>query len=232
MKRFYKAVTVQPNEGGYAVALDGRLVKTQTGRPQVVPSAATAELLAAEWERQGETIEPKSFRHRDMADYAIDMIAQDRRRSIDKLLSYGETDTLCYRADPDEALYARQQEEWEPILSALEDRLGITMTRVSGVMHKAQGESALARLREEVEGLDDFTLAALETMASLAASLTAALGAMQDDADAGAIWDAAQLEERWQIEQWGEDAEAARRMAERREAFMAAHAFAASLRSE
>ena len=232
MKRFYKTVEVQPAGGGYAVALDGRPVKTQSGRPQVVPRESTAELLAAEWAGQGETIDPASFRHRDMADYAIDVIAQDRTRAIEKLLSYGETDTLCYRADPDEALYARQMAEWEPVLSALEERLGINMTRVSGVMHQPQSESALARLRDELQSLDDFALTALETMASLAASLTAGLSALEDDADAGAIWDAAQLEERWQIEQWGEDAEAAKRTAERREAFMAAHAFAASLKSE
>jgi chaperone required for assembly of F1-ATPase len=120
VKRFYREVRAQEGADGWHVTLDGRRVRTQGGRPQVLPSARLARLLAAEWADQGETIDPRGFRMRDLADYALDVIAEDRQAAAAALLRYAETDTLCYRADPDEPLWKRQQAEWEPLLAACE----------------------------------------------------------------------------------------------------------------
>ena len=122
MKRFWKEVAVESAEGGYRVALDSRTIRTQGGHPQIVPTAALAEAMAEEWRRQGEVVDPKAFPLRDLADYALDHVRTDRAATVAKLLPYGETDTLCYRADPDEWLYRRQHELWEPLLTAFEER--------------------------------------------------------------------------------------------------------------
>jgi chaperone required for assembly of F1-ATPase len=217
MKRFYSKVAAEPQEGGWQVTLDGRGIKTVGRRPQIVPTAALAEALAQEWERQGERIDPGDFPLRDMADYAIDVVAGDRQAVAHKLVAYADTDTLLYRADPDEPLYARQCELWEPILTAFEAREGITLRRISGIVHAPQDEAALAMLRERVAALDPFTLAALEAMTSLAASLCTGLSALEPEADGRALWQAASLEEEWQAQLWGRDAEAEARR-ERREA--------------
>ena len=97
------------------------------------------------------------------------MVASGREDAIAAILLFAETDTLCYRADPDEALWKRQQTVWEPLLAACEAREGVRFQRVSGVMHRAQDPAALAKLRARLETLDPFTLAALTTLASLAA---------------------------------------------------------------
>ncbi|HSM53850.1 MAG TPA: ATP12 family chaperone protein, partial [Erythrobacter sp.] len=128
MKRFYKEVAVAEVPGGWQVMLDGRGIKSMKGAPQVLPSRALADALASEWAGQGEDIDPAAFRFRDQADFAIDIVAADPAAAIDTLLGFAETDTLCYRADPDEPLYARQQAEWEPLLSTLELRVGISFT--------------------------------------------------------------------------------------------------------
>ena len=125
MKRFYKDVSVAETDLGWTVHLDGRPIKTQGGQPQVLPSEAMAEMLAAEWRAQGEKIDPASFRFRDMADYALDVVARDAESVVDKLVGYAETDTLCYRADPEEALYRHQQETWDPLVEHIEDRFGV-----------------------------------------------------------------------------------------------------------
>lgn len=221
MKRFYKTAAAAPAEGGagWRALLDGRPIRTAGGRPQVVPTQALAEALAAEWAAQGETIEPASFHLRDLADFAIDAVATNRDGAIAELLPYAETDTLCYRADPDEALYKRQAEVWEPLLAGAEARLGVRFARISGIIHKAQPDETLARLRQELETLGDFEIAALRMLASLAASLVIALEAISPDADAESLWRAAELEADWQIELWGEDWEAAERRATRLHAF-------------
>ena len=225
MKRFYREVAVEPAGDGWRVALDGRAIKTARAAPQIVPTRALAEALAGEWARQGQEIDPAAFPMRDMADYAIDVVRTDRAGAIARLLAFAETDTLCYRADPDEPLYRRQREVWEPLVTALEARENIRLERISGVIHRAQPPEGLARLRERLESFDAFTLAALQTMASLTASLCVALAALEADADADALWAAANLEEEWQAELWGRDAEAEARLEKRGDDFLNAFRF-------
>ena len=230
MKRFYKAVTVAAEADGFRVLLDGRGLRTVGGRAQIVPTAPLAEALAAEWAGQGADIDRAGFMLRDLTDYAIDVVTAGKPGVIDELVPYGETDTLCYRAEPDEALGVRQRAVWEPLLTAAEARWGVRFVRVAGVIHKPQPPETLARLRDELTRLDAFTLAALRTTAALAASLTLGLVALDRGADVDGIWDAANLEEDWQAELWGKDAEALERRALRHLAFKAAARFAALAR--
>lgn len=226
MKRFYQEVTVAEADGGFRVTLDGKPIRTQGGAAQIVPTRTPAEALADEWRAQGDAIDPKSFVLRDLADYAIDQVAHDPAASIARLMPYAETDTLCYRADSDEPLYRRQQELWEPLLQAAEARHGVRLERVSGVVHRPQPPETLARLREVLEALDPFTLAALETLTSLAASLTIGLLALEPGADPDTLFAAANCEQDWQAEQWGWDSQAEEGRVLRLEAFGQATRFA------
>jgi chaperone required for assembly of F1-ATPase len=222
MKRFYREVGTQQTEGGWQVTLDGRGIKTVKGAAQIVPSQEFALALAKEWDAQGEEIDAGLFKLRDLTDYALDVIADDPADTIATLVQYGETDTLCYRAEPDEPLFERQQQVWEPILAAVEARYGITLTRVSGIIHKPQSESTLAAFRARLEQLSPLALAAMMTLTSLSASLITALEALEDNADAQGLWDAAHLEEIWQAELWGSDCEAQERLEKRRADFASA----------
>jgi chaperone required for assembly of F1-ATPase len=231
MKRFWKEVSVTEVASGWQVMLDGRAVKTQAGSQQIVPNEALAAALAAEWAAQGDEIDPQSLPLRDLADLAIDVIAPDRAEAVAKLLSYGETDTLCYHADPDEPLHARQLEVWEPLLKAAEARWDVHFERISGVIHRPQSETTLARLEKVLAAQDDFTLAALTTLTSLSASLVVGLAAIEPGTNTEALWAAAELEELWQVELWGEDAEAADRRTRRFAAFRSAAQFANLVRA-
>jgi chaperone required for assembly of F1-ATPase len=208
MKRFYKDVTVAADAAGWRVLLDGRGIKTAAGAAQVVPSQALAEAMAAEWSGQSEELDPRLFLLRDLADYAIDVVGADRAAVIHSVLRFAETDTLCYRADAGEALWDRQQEVWEPLLTAAEARWDVHFERIDGVIHRPQPPATLQRLQAVLAAESNFTLAALNTLASLAASLVIALAAIAPGADAAALWDAANLEEDWQAELWGWDADA------------------------
>ena len=232
MKRFYKEVTTEAVDGGWRVLLDGRGIKTALGANQIVPNQSLASELATEWAEQDEEIDTARFLFRDMADYAIDVVRADREAAISGLLRFAETDTLCYRADPEEPLFRRQQQVWEPLLNDVEERHNVRFERVSGVMHRPQRPTTLDTLRAHLMQQDDFTLAALNTLASLAASLTIALAALEDDADAEQLWAAANLEEDWQAELWGEDALAKERRDRRAAQFANALRFAALSREK
>ncbi|BDI60388.1 ATP12 family chaperone protein [Qipengyuania nanhaisediminis] len=231
MKRFYKTVDIAEVSGpdgatGWQITLDGRAIKTVGGRAQRVPSRALAKAMASEWDRQGDKLDPSLFVLRDMADYAIDVVAEAREETADKVLRFGETDTLLYRADPDEPLFARQQEVWEPLVSAFEREEGVEMVRVSGIIHRPQAAPTLDTLRNRLRGMDAFALVAVEAMASLSASLIIALLASRKGADAESLWEAASLEENWQADLWGRDEEAEAVRARRRSDFLRAHGFA------
>jgi chaperone required for assembly of F1-ATPase len=226
VKRFYKAVTVAVAGPGFRVMLDGRPLRTVGGRAQIVPSAPLAEALAAEWSAQGEEIDPARLVFRDLADYAIDVVVPGKAAVVDELIPYAETDTLCYRAEPDEALGIRQRAIWDPLLTAAEARWQAHFVRVAGIMHRPQPDETLARLRADLESRDGFTLAAIKTTASLAASLVLGLMAVEPGTDVDALWDAANLEEDWQAELWGKDDEAQARRARRHAAFAASARFA------
>ncbi len=236
MKRFWKEVTIEPEAdpvgGGWRVMLDGRPIRTQGGAAQVVPTRALADLLAGEWKGQGEEVDPSAFPMRDMADYAIDMVSADPAGAVAKLLRFAETDTLCYRADRDEPLWKRQEAVWEPVLTAFEAREGVRMERVSGIVHKPQPAATLDRLRARLLTLDPFTLAALEALTSLSASLCIGLSALGPASDAEALWHAAELEEMWQVELWGSDALAEQRRVGRKADFLRAVAFAGAMSAD
>ncbi len=222
MKRFYSDVAIEPSGSGWQVTLDGRAIKTAGKRSQIVPGVAFAEALAAEWAAQGETIDPASFVLRDMADYAIDVVATGRAEVECAILAFAQSDTLCYCADPDEPLWAHQQQQWEPLLTAAERRWDIRFTRVCGIIHRPQPAETLVVLAAVLAAQDDFTLAALQTLTSLAASLVLSLAALEPDADIPALWSAAHVEEDWQAELWGRDEEATERQAQRGDIFTAA----------
>ena len=226
MKRFYKTVTVGEQEDGWRVLLDGRAIKTVAGRPQILPTRDMAEALAEEWADQGDEIDQAAFVLRDLADYALDVVAHERADVIRSLVAFAGTDTLCYRAEPDEPLHERQQEVWEPLLHAAEQRWDVHFERIDGIMHRPQPAATLARMEAVLAAESDAALAALNTLTSLSASLVIGLAALAPDAEAEALWDVANLEEDWQASLWGKDYEAEARRAQRLATFQAAIRFA------
>ncbi len=225
VKRFYKDVATAPAKDGYRVTLDGRGVNTPMGVPQIVPTRALADALAKEWADQAEVIDPALFRHRDHADYAIDILRAQPQEPVAKLLGFLETDTLCYRADPGDALFVRQDEVWEPLVSRFEACENVRLERISGIVHRPQPPRTLEHMRRRLESIAPFELASVFALASRAASLVIGMAALEPDADVDALWNAVNLEEDWQAEHWGQDAEAAWVRETRRRAFRDAHGF-------
>lgn len=222
MKRFYKHADCIEADGGWQVCLDGRPLKSVGGRPQIVPSAKLADALAQEWNAQGDKLEQAGFVMRDQTDFALDKVAVDPTETITRTLAFGETDTLCYRGDPEDAVFERQQSVWEPIITAVEQREQVQFARVSGVVHRAHPEQTLPKLKDRLVQMNPFQLAGLHTMVSLTASLCIGLEALQPDADAHGLWSAAVLEEEWQADLWGRDEEAEEARALKRDQFLSA----------
>jgi chaperone required for assembly of F1-ATPase len=219
MKRFYKQASVEPVSDGFTIRLDDRPVKTPERKALILPNSVLAEAIAAEWQGQGEEIDPRNMRLTGMANAAIDRIMPDRAVFVDAIAAYGETDTLCYRAEPGDALASQQEVVWEPILQWAETRYDIHLIRVAGIVHRGQPRRSLSVLRDAVAIQNPFSLAAMSIMVSTSGSLVAILALQQSAFGADVIWDAVCLEELWQEELWGSDREAQEKRALKRAEF-------------
>jgi len=224
LRRFYKrAEVVAADGGGFAVRLDDRAVRTPGKRPLVASTRAVAELIAAEWAAQGETIEPMSMPTTRLANSAIDGVADALAATRAAIANYAAADLVCYRAAAPEALVALQAAAYDPVLAWARDTLGAGLVTTVGVAHVAQPEAAIVAARAAVEAYaDPFAVAALHVMTNLTGSLLIALMTARGALSAEAAWRAAHVDEDFQIGLWGEDDEAKRRRAARRRDFEAA----------
>lgn len=222
MKRFYKTVNVVPAGGGFGIALDGKPIKSPAKAEFVLPSRALAEAVAAEWEAQAEDVVPSAMPLMQLAATAIDKVAPNRELIIDTIAPYGGTDLLCYRAEAPATLAERQAAAWQPLLDWAMTAHDAPLTATSGIVHQAQPESSLAALRAAVAAQDDWRLTALHQATALTGSLVLGLALLAGRIDADEAFELAELDASFQIERWGEDAEAAVRRATLRAELQAA----------
>lgn len=221
-KRFYAAARPGPAEGGWSVLLDGRPARTPAGSRLVVPAEALAALLAEEWEAQAVTIDFAAMAATRLAFAAADRVSAARAETAAEVGRYAGADLLCYFADAPEALIARQTQRWLPLLDWARDSLGLELHRTVGIVHRPQPASTIERVEALALALDDFALAGLAFAAGLFGSAILALALQRDQLDGAAAFELSRLDETFQEEQWGVDAEAAaRRAAHAAEARMA-----------
>lgn len=212
-KRFYKTVLVEAAAAEFRVCLDGRSVKTPGRSELLLPSHALAEAVAGEWAAQGESIDLGVMPLTVLAWAAVDRVRPDRERTVAETAAYGGHDLICYRADGPADLVTRQHAAWQPLLDWAAQALDAPLTVTTGIVSVPQSEAALAALRRAVADRNDFELVALGAAVKAAGSLVIGLALCAEHIDARAAFDAAQLDETYQTEKWGEVQEAVRRRA-------------------
>ena len=223
-RRFYKTVTVTDTNG---IALDGRSVKTPLKAALALPTRPLAEAVAAEWDAQGEQIDPAAMILTKLANTAIDRVGPHRAAIIAEVVDYANADLVCYRAGTPEALVERHARSWDPVVDWARTALDAPFTVTSGIIHKPQPEAALKAHETAVAALNDFELAAYHSIMSLTGSALIAMMLARAAIPPEAAWIAAHVDEDYQIELWGQDEEAQKRRAARYAEFMACCRFLA-----
>ncbi|MSP42506.1 MAG: ATPase [Alphaproteobacteria bacterium] len=209
VKRFYISATAVEAEGGFHVVLDGKPVRTPLGKAMLVKNRALAEALAAEWDSQKSDIDMSRMGLHQLAASALDRGKSEQAALADELAAYGATDLLCYRADEPQALAVRQAAAWDPLLDWAAARCGARLNVTSGVIAVAQDAAALSALTERISRLDSLQLSALRAAVGIGGSLIVGLALAEGRLDAAQAWAIVNVDEDWQREKWGEDAQAA-----------------------
>jgi chaperone required for assembly of F1-ATPase len=222
-RRFYAEAGFSEDADGFRLTLDGRPANTPGRNPLRLPSQALAEKVAAEWAAQDTLIDPAGMPLTRLANTAIDGVAPRHAAVAADLCAYAGTDLLAYRAGDPERLVAAQGAAWDPILDWARDELGARVILSEGVMHVEQPPDTVRALSDAVTAVaDPFHLAGLHTLTSLTGSLLIALAVLRGRLTPAEAWAAAHVDETYQAEVWGRDAEAEARLEARRAEFEAA----------
>ena len=225
MKRFWKQAAAVPESGGWGIAVDGKPVRTPAGKPLRVPSEPLAQAIAGEWNAVGDSVDPREMALTGLANAAIDRVAPDSEAFAAELSKYAEGDLACYRADTPREFVARQAEHWDGLLAWARRRFDVDFRTTCGIVHVPQPEATVHRLAHAVAALDPFRLAGLSPLVRIGGSLVAALAVLEGAMTADEAWRSVTVDEQWQLEQWGGDAEAEATLEDRRRAFLGAARF-------
>ncbi len=215
MKRFYTSAAVKETGRGFEIVLDTRPVRTPGKQVLTLPHKTVAEAVAAEWAAQGEKIDPARMPFTRFANTVIDRIAGRRDEVVDEIAGYGASDLLCYRADGPDSLVERQALAWNPLLDWLEKQYSARLVVTSGIVHVSQDPGALAQIRDAVASCCDYTLASLHTITTISGSVVIGLAVIEGELEAEQATGISTIDETFQAERWGEDAEALQRLAAR-----------------
>ena len=212
-KRFYTRAHVA-EAAPFSVLLDGRAVKTPAGNALAAPTRALAEAIAAEWDAQGERVDPATMPLTRLANSIIDGVAEAPAPVADEVAKYLGSDLLCYRAGTPDGLVRRQGEHWDPVLGWARDTLGARFVLGEGVMFVTQPDHAVTAARAHIPA-DPWRLGAVHAITTLTGSALLALGVAHGALDIDAAWAAAHVDEDWNMAQWGRDEIALARRAAR-----------------
>ncbi len=230
-KRFYDKVAIGREDGAFTVLLAGRPVRTPQGGVLRLPTAALAAAIANEWGRQGDILRPETMPLTRLAATATDRIAVLRQTVVDAVVDYAGTDLLCYRAEAPADLVALEDRTWQPLLDWAAERWGARMVVSAGVVPVRQPAHAMQALRRAVDQASDLELAALSCVVQASGSIIVGLAVLEDRIDADTAFATALLDEEYQAERWGIDAEAERRRREIATEIRAAASFLALARA-
>jgi chaperone required for assembly of F1-ATPase len=211
VKRFYRDAGVTETPDAFGVALDGKPVSTPAKRPLTVPTRALAVAIAEEWRAQGETIDPRRLPLTRLASIALDLVAPRREAVVAEVAKYASTDLVCYRAEQPPELAERQRAAWQPLIDWATLRFDAPLAATASILPVAQPAASLRALETAVAAYDTHRLAALHLATAACGSLVVALALVEGRIDAEAAFAAAELDESYEIERWGEDAEQTKR---------------------
>jgi len=196
-------------------------VKTPARAALILPAEALANAIADEWRGVGETIDPWAMPLTGLANAAIDRVALEQQAFAQGLARFAEADLACYRAEGPRALVEAQEREWDKLLGWARRRFDVDFRTTTGLMHVAQPDATVERLSHAVDVLDAFHLAGLSPLVTVGGSLVAALAVLEKAITPEQAWEAVSVDERWQLQQWGADAEAEAALENRRRDFLA-----------
>ena len=181
-----------------------------------MPSKELANAIADEWRNQEGQIIPSTMPFMVLSSTAVDRVRPRSDDTIDEILSFLETDLLCYRAQEPDALVREQNEVWQPLLNWCEGLIGSAFNVTSGIMPVSQVPTLVPSARKILRSYNHFELLGLHQFTSISGSAVIGLALLENHIELEAAYQASFIDDYFQINNWGDDADASLRIANRR----------------
>jgi chaperone required for assembly of F1-ATPase len=219
LKKFFKKATVSGRSAPFGIKLDGRQLKTPLKATLALPTRVLARKIADEWNAQGEIIELEQMFLNKYANTVTDRVESRREDIVNEIVAFASSDLVCYRAESPQGLVERQGQAWDPILKWAEDCHQLNFVCVAGIIYATQPEKTLVGAYKLLDQRDSYALTAIHNLTTLTGSALIAIAVTDGFLSDDEAWDAAHVDEDWNIEQWGSDDDAVERRKFRRKEF-------------
>ncbi len=192
---------------GFGVFLDNRRLVTPAKNSLIVPSLKAAELIALEWENQGENIDTDTMPITRLVNVAIDRAQFTRNELVSEIQKYASSDLCCYRTSAPQILYETQCKIWDEQIDWVKNKFSITFIAKSDSLGLFQTEETLNKIGEIAQEYDDIQLTILAFVTALAGSAILGVRLVEKEITPEELFKAIRIEEDHNAAIWGYDDE-------------------------
>lgn len=210
MKRFYKMVSVEQKNGEYQILLDGRAIKTKSGKALSCFNQNIANKVMREWAEQKETIIPDNMPFTQIENTRLDHVAIKRAEMTRNVLRYFDTDLICYLAENPEELVLEQNKIWSPWRAWFSKKFGYELLTTNGLSALSQDKKAHQSIEDYIANLDEIHFTILQMITSISGSVILGLAFMEKALKPSVLMEVIYIEENFKdklydAEKYGHD---------------------------
>jgi len=204
-KRFYKEVDVIQTNAGYQVTLDNKFnVRTPLRQLLVLPTQTLANAVAVEWDSQRKNIIFALMPLTSLCFKATDKPIESEGL-VEHMLEFLRTDTVCYRAGPEEEqLQSLENNRWNPLTDWFSEHYHVHLALTRDITLTPQPEQTVSTLRAHLLNQHPWALPAFHHSTTSLKSLVIAMAMLDGGLSAEEAIACSCLESDYQIDRWGE----------------------------
>ncbi|MFN0025061.1 MAG: ATP12 family protein [Parvularculaceae bacterium] len=210
-KRLYRLAALRADADRFVVLLDGKPANTRAHRELGAASKALADAMVDEWNVQIGVIDFAAMPMSRFQLTAIDRGDADASDWRAATLAFMMSDLVCYRAASPADLAARQAAAWDPLM-VWARTIGIALTAGTSAAFIDQPEAALIAASAALDAASPAELLGIKTAAEISGSAVIALALWRGAFAAERLFEASRIDEDYQAEKWGADADAESRV--------------------
>ena len=209
MKKFWKTVKVKKKScDSYEILLDENALKTPMKKELTIQNTKIAEEIQKEWNQDKNILDTDTMIFYGIISASIDKIINNRISYINDILSFIDTDLICYRAEEPNDLVQWQSKNWDPILLKIEKYINNKVDVFKGIMPSKQKKGIKLKIIKFLTKFSDLEIIVLHRITNITGSVFLSLCILNNDVIKEKAFELSHLDELWQAENWGYEEEA------------------------
>ena len=140
--------------------------------------------------------------------FSFDLDKEKKTKIIDNIISFLNTDLLCYRAKKNSELDTIQKKLWDPLIDFVEKEYKLSFNTTNGIIPINQKQSNKNKLLKILKKLNRHQLTGFYYITNFSNSNIITLNFLANNINFKNTWKVLNLEESYSLKKWGQDKEA------------------------